>query len=386
VISRPALSSWCRLLCGSVLWAFLSCVSVASAAQGASPLSNAGSILEDLARQVQDQSRPDAERLQLIKVLGDWGTAQVRASLLPLLKDPNPSIRAASARALGLPGDRESAAALRDRLEAPDETPAVRAAAVESLGRIGDDSVRAIVVAATRDPDNAVRGAALWGLTFGGLVNPADRTAFMRQIAEDRAMDPLMRSEAVLALGELKDRGAADLLMRLLESEPAIPMPLPGDNPTQQQALMIRYRQARDVRAWAAKSLGLLDARAALPLLLKSAEAPDDFFLRATSVAALVAWRVPEAVPVLVGRLADPFPDIRVMALKGLATTKDARVVDAVLARLAAETPTVRVQVIETLVELGDPRVRRELEAFRQSNLDPQVERALDKALAQLPR
>jgi HEAT repeat protein len=262
----------------------------------------------------------------------------------------------------------------------------VRAAALASLGRIGDDSVRAVVIAATRDPDNAVRGAALGAVTFGALVKPADRALFMRQVAEDRAMDLLMRSEAVRALGELNVTGAADLLMRLLESDPAIPMPLPSDHLTEQEAVMIRYRQARDVRAWAAKSLGLIDARAALPLLLKSSEAPDDFFLRATSVAALVAWSVPEAVPVLLRRLADPFPDIRVMALKGLGKTKDARVVDAVLARLAAETPTVRVQVIETLVELGDPRVRRELEAFRQSNLDPQVEQALDKALARLPR
>jgi HEAT repeat protein len=242
------------------------------------------------------------------------------------------------------------------------------------------------VIAATRDPDAAVRRVALWGVTFGALARPSDWPAFMREAAEDRAVDLLMRCDAIRALGEMRDTASADLLTRLLESEPGIPMPLPGDQLTQQEVAMIRYRQSRDVRAWAARSLGAIGARSALPLLLKSAEAPDDFFLRLLSVQTLVDWKAHEAVPVLIRRLEDPFPDIRTTALLALAKIGDPSVVDAVLPRLADQVVPVRVQAIETLVELGDARVRGKLEALQDKNIDPLVQQALDRAFARLPR
>ena len=71
--------------------------------------------------------------------------------------------------------------------------------------------------------------------------------------------------------------------------------------------MAIRFRQARDVRAWAAAGLGQLEAREALPLLLRSAEDGDDFFLRFTSMDALVAWKSREALPVFLRRVGDPF-------------------------------------------------------------------------------
>ena len=377
---------WCRVLPGAVLALSLSIVRVTSAAQGAAPLSDAAPLLEELGKQVEDRSRSVAERLQLIKTLGDWGTAQVRAPLLAVLNDPLPSIRAASARALGWPGNGEAVAALRNRIESSDEAAAVKAEALGSLGRIGDDSSRPVVLAAIRDPDDEVRRAALWSVTFGSLTKPADRIPFLRQAAEDRGVDLLMRCQAMKLLGEAKDAGATELLMRLLEHEPPIPMPLPRDGATQQEVMMVRYREMRDVRAWAAQALGQLGAKAALPLLLKSAEAPDDFFLRVTSVQALVSWNVPEALPVLVRRLDDPFTDTRLAALEGLGRSGDRSVVDAVLARLSDPASKVRAQVVLTLAELGDPRARPPLEALRKTEVHPDVQLALEKALAHLPR
>jgi HEAT repeat protein len=372
------------VLRNGVLALSLAIVRVAAAGQGAAPFSDAAAVLEDLGKQVQDQSRSEAERLELIRTLRDWGTAQVRAPLLVVLKDPLPSIRAASANALGWSGNSEAVAALRDRIETPDEASAVRAAALQSLGRIGDDSGRPVVLARIRDPNDEVRGAALWSVTFGSLAKPADRMPFLRQVAEDRGVDLLMRCQAITLLGEAKDVAATELLMRLLEHEPPIPMPLPRDGASQQEVMMVRYRETRDVRAWAAAALGRIEAKTALPLLLRSAEAPEDFFLRLTSVRALVSWDVPAARPVLVRRLDDPFPDTRVAALTGLAKSGDQSVVDAVLARLSDPKGKVRAQAVATLAELGDRRVRPELEALRRTDPSLDVQQALEKALTRL--
>ena len=219
-----------------------------------------------------------------MRLLGEWGTAQVREPLVAVLKDPLPAIREAAARALGWEGNREAASALRERVEAPGETPAVRVAALDSLGKIGDDSVRDAVLAASNDPDARVRRAALAALTVGGLAKPVDRIPLMRRIAPDRGLDPWLRSEAIRELGNANDTASVPLLMQLLENEPPVALPPPRPGATQQEVMVVRHRQARDVRAWAASSLGLLEAKQALPLLLKAAEDP------ATSSCASTRW------------------------------------------------------------------------------------------------
>ena len=150
--------------------------------------------------------------------------------------------------------------------------------------------------------------------------------------------------------------------------------------------MRLRFQQSRDLRAWAASSLGALEAKEALPLLLKAAREPDDFFLRVTSMGALIALKAPEAVPVFVQGLHDPFADVRALALMGLAQVGDSSSGDAVLARLSDPAPVVRAQAVGTLVELRDPRARTELESLRKKELDSSVQQALEAALARLAR
>lgn len=374
---------WGRALCGAL--ASLAVWWVAPAAgQLSAPLSTAGPPLQELGRKAQDTSLPEAERLDMVRVLAQWGTAQVRDPLVVLLQDPVPAIRELAARGLGWEGNREASAALRARVEAAGETTAVRAAALDSLGKIGDDSARDTVLAASNDPDPAVRGVALTALTTGSLAHPSDRVELLRRLAGDRALDLWARSNAIRELGVARDTASSQLLMGLLEHEPPIPMPLAKDRPDQQEVMIVRYRQARDVRAWAALALGLMEAREALPLLLRSAEDPDDFFLRTTSMGSLVAWKAPEAVPVFVRRLEDPFADVRALALGGLAQAGDRSAADAVLARLADQVPAVRIQAVDALVALGHPRARAELENLRRAELDSQVQQAITAALARL--
>jgi len=178
----------------------------------------------------------------------------------------------------------------------------------------------------------------------------------------------------------------ADTLARILESEPRLTIALPSGRLTTQQTMNLRYAQARDVAGWAAGALGQLEARSALPLLLRTAEDPSDFFLRLMSVQSLVAWNVPEAFPVLVRRLEDPLPDIRVLALTGVARLGDPKAVDPVLARFSDESPAVRARAVATLAVLGGPKVRPQLEALQQKESDPDVLGALESALSRLAR
>src|SRR5262249_48314319 len=148
------------------------------------PLSSAEPILGEMSRQLEDQSLPAAERLGIIKVFGEWATAQVRPPLVVALKDPRPEIREAAARALGWAGNNEAVPALRERVEAQDETTRVKAAATRSLGRIGDRSVRGLVTVLTRDPEASIREAAVWSVALGSLTDPGDRTSYLIQFAE----------------------------------------------------------------------------------------------------------------------------------------------------------------------------------------------------------
>jgi HEAT repeat protein len=384
---RTRFPSWYGSL-GCALVIALTMSRVVSAGEGSVPLSDATPILEDFGKQAQDQTRPEAERLQVVKVLAAWGTPQVRASLLAALKDPVPSIRETAAGGLGWPGNHEAVAALIERVENPDEIAAVKAAVLESLGRIGDESSRSVVLAATRNQDKTIRQAAFESVTFGALAKSDDRIPLARQIAEDRGLDLFLRCQAIILLGRANDTGSIELLARLLQNEPPLAMPNPKEDPppTQQQVMIVRYWEARDVRAWAAMALGMIGAKREVPLLLRTAEDPDDFFVRLTSVQVLVSWNVPEAYPVLLGRLDDSFSETRQVALVGLAKWANQGVVDAVLARLSDPSSKVRAQAVRTLGELGDPRVRPDLEALYRTEESGVVQQALVQVLGRLPR
>ena len=184
----------------------------------------------------------------------------------------------------------------------------------------------------------------------------------------------------------MKEERVIESLSRILETEPRLRIALPPGTPTTRQTMDLRYAQVRDVAGWAAGSLGLLEARTALPLLLRTAEDPTDFFLRLMSVQSLVAWNVPEAFPVLVRGLEDPLPEIRVLALTGLARLGDPKAVDSVLARLSDASPAVRALAVPTLGHLGGPKVRPQLEAMQQKESDPHVLGALEAELSRLAR
>jgi len=355
-------------------------------AAGPPPLSNAEAGLAQLAKDLADQSQPVAQRLEIVRALGGWGTAQVRAPLLATLKDPAPELRAAAARALGWSGNREAIAALRGLVEASDEADAVKAAALESLAIIGDPASRPLLVAASRHPDAGVRQAALWAVALGPFSDPADRTPYLIQLAEDRALPGLLRCDALRALFTVKEDRVVEALIRILENEPRFAVNLPEGPGTQQQMMEIRRVQARDVAAWAAEGLGQLKATSASVLLLKTAEDRSDYFLRMMSLRSLIILGVPEARAVFLSRLADPVPENRVLGLIGLTHLADRTLLGPVMGRLSDPSPVVRTQAVIAATVLGDATVRPTLETLQRIESDSNVQGALEEALTRLPR
>jgi HEAT repeat protein len=363
-------------------------VSLASYALAAErpPLSNAEPALERLSKELTDQTMPLAHRLEIVRVFAGWATGQVRAPLLATLKDAAPELRVAAAQALGWPGNREAVAALRERAELAGETAGVKAAAVHALGIIGDPSTRTLLVAATRDADSGVRQAALWSVSLGPLGDPADRTSHLIQLTEDQALDGLLRCDAIRALVEVKEDRVVESFMRVLEREPRMTIALPEAAPSQPQMMELRRVQARDVAAWTAAALGELRAKGALPLLLKTAEDPTDFFLRQMSISSLITLGAHEARPVYVRRLEDRLPENRALALMGLTQLADKAAIASMLPRLTDEDSMVRAQAVVALATLGDATVRPALEALQRNEVDSQVLGALEVALSRLPR
>ena len=368
---------------GAALALIVSCSSNA-VADGKAPLSTAEATLAQLAKDLLDQNQPISKRLEVARVLGGWATAQVREPLLAVLKDPSPVLREAAARGLGWPGNREAVPALRTLVETEDVA-AVKAAALQALGRIGDASARPLLVAAANDRDAAVREAALWGVALGPLVDSSDRVGHLVQFAEDRAFDGQLRCDAIRTLSTVNEDRVVEALMRILETEPRIPMAVP--NPRDQQQIMeMRRLQANDAAGWAADALRQLQAQRAVPLLLRTAEDPSDYFLRVMSLQALIDLEAAEAQPVFLRRLEDQLPDNRILALMGLARLGDRSAVPRVMTRLKDGNGAVRAQAVIALAVLGDVSVRPTLEALQKTEQDSSVQIALEEALGYLPR
>jgi HEAT repeat protein len=348
-------------------------------------LSNAGTAMSEYGRQLRDRSRPEAERLELIRMFGTWAADDARDPLVSVLDDPSLAVRAAAAEALGWPRNVGATQALLTRLDTPGEAPPVKAAALRALGRIGDGSARQRVVAATQDPEPPVRAAALWAVSLGELARADDRTAFLVRLAAERAADLQIRVQSINALGQgTHTPEVVGALARLLEHEPAMPMPLLAPTATQQERMLNRHRQARDVRAWAADSLGRLDARETLPLLLRAAQDPDDFFLRQLALRVLAIWNEEAGRPVLAKALTDDFPDNRLIAIQGLAKTRDRQYVPALLARLSDKEIQVRVQAVSAIALIGDSGAVEALEKIKESETDPHMMQALEAAVTRL--
>jgi VWFA-related protein len=138
-----------------------------------------------------------------------------------------------------------------------DRAPEVRAAAAVSLGRLRDPRAIAALVGLLADRDETVRRAASEGLqSFGPAAVPALVAGLEGGTTESRV-------KAIGALTEIGDGGALEAITRL-----AVPPPVTADTAGAK-------RPEPRLRAWAFWSLGRMARPQSLPALAQGAADPD---------------------------------------------------------------------------------------------------------------
>lgn len=154
----------------------------------------------------------------------DDDTALIRLFIAAMRSDPGAQVRAAAAEALGrfllfaetkrIPavyGD-EIQAALLASIRNIGEDQLVRRRAIESLAYIGDETIRNIVTAAYADDDAKMRATAIFAM--GRSADPY----WKRTVAQELySPDPQIRFEAARAIGELEFKAAVPRLIELVD-------------------------------------------------------------------------------------------------------------------------------------------------------------------------
>lgn len=143
----------------------------------------------------------------LTEILSRFGPDAVPALLRLAARESATQVRVAAVKAVGLIGERSSAAAVANLFG--DETSAVRTAAVEALARLGDIRFSDLFLERMTDPDPAVRAAAIQAV---GKLNLRQALAPLSRALDESAWQ--VRFLAAEALVELGAPGRAILRAR----------------------------------------------------------------------------------------------------------------------------------------------------------------------------
>jgi quinoprotein glucose dehydrogenase len=314
---------------------------------------------------------PEPEvRAQTVKTLGDIKGSKASAALLPLLKDPSPRVCAFTAIALGNLKSREAVPALLEALRENDNAdPVLRHAICSGLAGC-NDSVP--LIAATGDPSAAVRLGAVVALRR--LKHPG-----LSKFLHDS--EPAVVAEAARAIhDEFVEDAMPELAALLPRASSLISLPTgTKENPAPRDAILRRVINA-------AFRAGNPSNATALAQFVALSEAPEVF--RTQAIQALSSWSTPPRLDRVTG-LFRPLP-MRDMApavaaikphISTLFTANPAKApsvlrIEALrlvqkhgeqlatpliqLASLVAdpsEDPLVRVEALQTLASLKDPKL-----------------------------
>lgn len=289
-------------------------------------------------------SDPDPTiRRRAALAVGRVGLVEGVQPLLPLLKDADPDVRQMAAFGLGLIGDRSASPVLQDVLA--DTSYVVRGRAAEALGLIGDTAAAAPIAAMVKDAaaqGNVARVAPDLE-TF-----PADPPleafrlgvyALVRLKAYDALASAVLDGAqpitewwpVAFALSRLEDSRAVPALTTLLASKgtSSRAFAAKGLGAVKAQgavdslvALIQPGSIQPPVAVSAIRALAQIgDPRAGAPLLRLIAAREVDPAVRLEAVVAAGALKVPGATDVLMDVAGDPWPSMRAAALRSLAET-----------------------------------------------------------------
>ncbi len=316
---------------------------------------------------------------------------QASSSLYDQLKSPDANQRVKAARELGKAGDASAVPALAGALS--DASDKVRHEVVAALSHIHDPSALAALIAASHDTDQDIRTAAVQGQVgyYTGQTPGPGLTGFVK-----------------MEYRRAKSHFAVDNT----QIDPGVSV-----EPKVVSALVETMNDARSVKAAreAAKGLGILTARSAVPNLVKAAHFPDEDLAR-EALNALSKIKDKSAGPELVDLLDSPYKDVKrdasvtvgvlrarealpklqmtfendpdqknkEKALEGLGYLGDPVSVPLFVKALWSEDKTIRTSAAEGLARAREPKTLPELEKAVTAERDAGARLAVEFALVAL--
>ena len=268
-------------------------------------------------------------------------------------------------------------ALFRSALVAPDSV--VRRLAALAAGRIGDPRATPLLVPILSDPDSTVRVAAAFAM--GLIRDTAGARPLMDRITGLPALDGPTAQEAITALAKIGGPGVGSFFAGILGGSV---VPSREDRrPLLSQVVLESWRLGRDApvvtllpfiedtaatfRWRAAYTLGRLGAPAAANRLTVALRDPESI-VRAMAARGLTrgyadsAGLAPRSVAELLARAAsDMSVQVRINALRSLASFRDSSLAPEVVPLLDDPTANVQVQAATTAGELGGAEAARGL-------------------------
>lgn len=324
----------------------------------------------------------ESDRDRAARVLWRIGAPAVDPLLIVLQdKGSTPETRAASARTLGMIGDRRAIKGLAVVLK--DERYFVRQQAAIALGQMGDAAV-SLLLEMANSPAPTTREAAIEAL---GITNTS--RAVDRVIEALSDSNPNIRSAAVRALGESSSKGAVPQLLALLRDESSAlrvqaAASLARLGPIAITGLITALRDGKaSVRQLAASALGDIGSKDAVAPLIDLVSS-DQSGARPEAIEALGKIGDPAAIVPILSALRTASVAARKKAIVALARFRDPRVIDALSAALSDQNEDVRRSAVAGLGEVGDEQVVARLERLADNDSSSDVREAAVQAIERI--
>ncbi len=290
-------------------------------------------------------------RAEAARTLGQFGDGRATDALISSLNDPSSEVRIQATFALGRLRDGRALAPLSTLLNDRDQR--VSLAAAESLARMKDPRATRLLVTALSDADWRVRTRAAKTLARASAEGAVGDIA-VPLVAALKDKDPVVRfyaSTALVAMGPEAIAPLVDLLRtdREADRERGIRILTKIGAPAVEQliALLQDRRSPADVRAAAARTLGIIgDARAITPL--SGALREENAFLKQQAAIALGVIGEP-AIDQLMSMASSSLPATREIAIEALGTIHSERALNRVIEALTDQNPGVRSSAVKAL-------------------------------------
>jgi serine/threonine-protein kinase len=276
-------------------------------------------LIPDLAQRLD--SKQPLIRMQLLKLMARFDTAQSREALTKALKDPNKAVRQAALQGLAYVKSSVAVPAITELLRDPDLT--VQSTAIETLAKIRSPDTIKHLIPVLQDEAEYVRRAAVEVLNEVG-----DQSAVKDLLNALRDVDWWVKVRAADALGAIGGPKVFDAVLALIKDP---------DEFLRRTAVEI-LNTSKDARAFDRLIEALKD---------------EDWWVRERAVDALASIGDQRAVPYLITMLEEN-PEAGQVVIRALATLGDKKAIQPLLDQLENSDNALRKEALSALETLTD--------------------------------